>query len=118
MSTLNAIDLNIGEYVWGIPLGYYYPALAVLGRRNTSTENYGGPIVTAGGLIFIEAMKFNQQFRAFDKVTAMADNIVFAGTSTRATYEVGGRQYVVIVAEGKNRSSPSDGVYVAFSLRQ
>ena len=50
--TLNAIDLNTGDYAWQVPLGEY-PELAAKGMKNTGSENYGGPIVTAGGLVFI-----------------------------------------------------------------
>ena len=46
--TLNAIDLKTGKYLWKIPLGEY-PELARNGMKNTGSENYGGPIVTAGG---------------------------------------------------------------------
>ena len=66
--TLNAINLNTGEYAWKIPLGQY-PELAAKGLINTGTENYGGPIVTAGGLVFIGATNFDKKFRAFDKAT-------------------------------------------------
>ena len=66
--TLNAINLNTGEYVWKIPLGEY-PELAAKGLKNTGTENYGGPLVTAGGLVFIGATNFDKKFRAFDKST-------------------------------------------------
>ena len=64
--TLNAIDLNTGEYAWKIPLGEY-PELAAKGMKDTGTENYGGPVVTAGGLLFIAATNFDRKFRAFDK---------------------------------------------------
>ena len=60
--TLNAIDLNTGDYAWKIPLGEY-PELAAQGQTNTGTENYGGPIVTAGGLLFIGATNFDRKFR-------------------------------------------------------
>src|SRR5712692_11633939 len=66
--TLNAINLNTGEYAWKIPLGEY-PELAAKGQNSTGTENYGGPIVTAGGLLFIGATNFDKNFRAFDKST-------------------------------------------------
>src|SRR5580698_7087050 len=66
--TLNAINLNTGEYVWKIPLGEY-PELAAKGLKNTGTENYGGPIVTRGGVLFIGATNFDKKFRAFDKDT-------------------------------------------------
>jgi quinoprotein glucose dehydrogenase len=66
--TLSAIELNSGEYAWQIPLGEY-PELAAQGLTNTGSENYGGPIVTAGGLVFIAATNFDNKFRAFDKAT-------------------------------------------------
>jgi quinoprotein glucose dehydrogenase len=117
--TLNAINLNTGEYVWKIPLGEY-PELAAKGQRNTGTENYGGPIVTAGGLVFIGATNFDKKFRAFDKSTGKLlweTTLPFAGNATPATYEANGRQFVVIAAGGgKDLRSPSGGVYVAFAL--
>jgi quinoprotein glucose dehydrogenase len=119
--TLNAINLNTGEYVWKIPLGEY-PELASKGLKNTGTENYGGPIVTAGGLLFIGATDFDKKFRAFDKSTGellWETTLAFSGNATPATYEVNGRQFVVIAAGGgKDPKSPSGGVYVAFALPQ
>ena len=64
--TLNAINMNTGEYAWKIPLGEY-PELVAKGLTNTGSENYGGPIVTAGGLVFIAATNYDKKFRAFDK---------------------------------------------------
>jgi quinoprotein glucose dehydrogenase len=117
--TLNAINLNTGEYVWKIPLGEY-PELAAAGVKNTGTENYGGPVVTAGGLIFIGATNFDKKFRAFDKATGellWEFTLPFAGNATPATYEVNGRQFVVIAAGGgKDPKSKPGGVYVAFAL--
>jgi len=117
--TLNAINLNTGEYVWKIPLGEY-PELASKGLKNTGTENYGGPIVTAGGLLFIGATDFDKKFHAFDKSTGellWEATLPFSGNATPATYEVNGRQFVVIAAGGgKDPKSPSGGVYVAFAL--
>src|SRR5882672_9201189 len=119
--TLNAINLNTGEYVWKIPLGEY-PELAAKGQTNTGTENYGGPIVTAGGLLFIGATNFDKKFRAFDKATGTLlweTALPFSGNATPITYEVNGRQFVVIAAGGgKDPKSPSGGVYVAFALPQ
>jgi quinoprotein glucose dehydrogenase len=119
--TLNAINLNTGEYIWKINLGQY-PALAAIGMKNTGTENYGGPIVTAGGLVFIGATSFDKKFRAFDKSTgelSWETTLPFAGNATPATYEVKGRQFIVIAAGGgKDPKSPSGGVYVAFALRK
>jgi len=119
--TLNAINLNTGEYVWKIRLGEY-PELAAKGQKNTGTENYGGPIVTAGGLLFIGATNFDKKFRAFDKSTGellWEAALPFSGNATPATYEVNGRQFVVIAAGGgKDPKSRSGGVYIAFALPQ
>ncbi len=119
--TLNAINLNSGDYTWKIPLGEY-PELAAEGMKNTGTENYGGPIVTAGGLLFIGATDFDKKFRAFDKVSGKllwSATLPFAGNATPITYEVNGRQFVVIAAGGgKDIKSPSGGVYIAFALPQ
>ena len=119
--TLNAINLNTGDYVWRIPLGEY-PGLAASGQKNTGTENYGGPIVTAGGLVFIGATNFDNKFRAFDETNGQLlweATLPFAGNATPATYEVKGRQFVVIAAGGgKYTNNPKGGVYVAFALPQ
>jgi quinoprotein glucose dehydrogenase len=118
--TLNAINLNTGEYAWKINLGEY-PELAGKGMTNTGSENYGGPIVTAGGLLFIGATNYDKKFRAFDKSTGKLlweTTLPFAGNATPATYLVNGRQYVVIAAGGgKDPRSASGGVYVAFALK-
>jgi quinoprotein glucose dehydrogenase len=115
--TLNAINLNTGEYAWKIPFGEY-PDLA---DKNTGTENYGGPIVTAGGLVFIAATNFDRKFRAFDKLTGKLlweSTLPFSGNATPITYEWKGKQYVVIYATGgkAGRGGASGGVYVAFAL--
>jgi quinoprotein glucose dehydrogenase len=118
--TLNAINLNTGEYVWKIPLGEY-PELAAKGLKNTGTENYGGPLVTAGGIVFIGATSFDKKFRAFNKSTGALlweTTLPFSGNATPATYEVNGRQFVVIAAGGgKDLKSKSGGVYVAFAIK-
>jgi quinoprotein glucose dehydrogenase len=118
--TLNAINLTTGEYVWKIPLGEY-PQLAAKGMNRTGTENYGGPIVTAGGLLFIGATNFDKKFRAFDKATGellWETTLPFSGNATPITYEVNGKQFVVIAAGGgKDPKSASGGVYVGFGLK-
>ena len=87
---------------------------------NTCSENYGGPIVTAGGLLFIGATNYDKKFRAFDKSTGellWQTTLPFSGNATPAIYAVNGRQYVVIAAGGgKDPKSASGGVYVAFAL--
>ena len=115
--TLNAIDLSTGEYAWRIPLGSY-PELA---DHTTGSENYGGPVVTAGGLVFIAATNYDRKFRAFDKTSGKLlweTTLPMSGNATPITYEVAGKQYVVIYATGgkSGKWGPSGGVYVAFSL--
>src|SRR3984957_16339628 len=119
--TLSAINLSTGEYVWRIPLGEY-PELAAQGQKNTGTETYGGPLVTAGGLLFIGATNFDKKFRAFDKTSGALlweTTLPFAGNATPVTYAVNGKQFVVIAAGGgKDLKSKSGGVYVAFALKK
>ena len=118
--TLSAINLNTGEYAWKIPFGEY-PELAAQGVKNTGTENYGGPIVTAGGLVFIAATNFDRKFHAFDKKTGTLlweYTLPLAGNATPITYQVAGKQYVVVYATGgkAGRETASGGIYVAFAL--
>jgi quinoprotein glucose dehydrogenase len=117
--TLNAIDLNTGKYLWKIPLGEY-PALAAQGIKNTGTENYGGPLVTAGGLVIIGATNFDRTLRAFDSATGRllwSAKLPYAGNATPATYMIDGRQYVVIAASGaRDTHGPQGSAYVAFAL--
>ncbi len=116
--TLNAINLDTGEFAWKIPLGEF-PELADKGMVNTGSENYGGPLVTAGGLLFIAATDYDRKFRAFDKQTGKLlweTTLPAAGNATPATYEVNGRQFVVIAAGGGKWGAPSGGAYVAFAI--
>ena len=116
--TLNAIDVSTGRFAWTIPLGEY-PRLAAAGMRHTGSENYGGPVVTAGGLVFIGATSYDRRFHAFDKATGKLlweTTLPAAGNATPATYEVNGRQYVVIAAGGGKSPDPSGGTIVAFAL--
>jgi len=116
--TLNAIDLGTGEYAWSIPLGGY-PELEAQGLTGTGSENYGGPVVTAGGLVFIAATSFDRKIRAFDKAKGTLlweATLPAAGNATPAVYEAGGRQFVVIAAGGGKSKDPPGGSYVAFAL--
>ncbi|HTL67445.1 MAG TPA: PQQ-binding-like beta-propeller repeat protein [Lacunisphaera sp.] len=115
--TLNAIDLNTGEFLWRVPLGEY-PELIAQGRPPTGTENYGGPLVTAGDVIFIGATK-DLLFRAFDRKSGhelWRAPLPAGGFATPATYEAGGRQFVVIACGGGKMGLPSGDAYVAFAL--
>lgn len=118
--TLNAINLSTGEYVWRVPLGEY-PELAAKGMGNTGSENYGGPVVTAGGLVFIAATNYDRKLRAFDKASGKLlweTTLPMACNGTPAVYSAEGRQFVVVCAEGsKGRATDPKGFrYVAFAL--
>jgi quinoprotein glucose dehydrogenase len=116
--TLNAIDLNAGTIRWKIPFGEY-PELAAKGMTNTGSDNYGGPIVTAGGLLFIGATNFDRKFHAYDKQTGKLlweTTLPAAGNATPATYLLDGKQYVVIVCGGGKNGAPSGSAIVAFAL--
>jgi quinoprotein glucose dehydrogenase len=114
--TLNAIDLNRGEIAWQIPLGEF-PELTRRGIRPTGTENYGGPIVTATGVLFIGATK-DEKFRAFDTRDGRLlweTSLPASAHATPATYSIGGKQFVVIAAGG-GKGTRSGDAYVAFAL--
>ena len=115
--TLNAIDLNTGEYLWRVPLGEF-PELTKKGVPITGTENYGGPIVTAGGLVFIGGTK-DEKIRAFDRKTGKTVweyQLPAGGFATPATYMVNGKQYVVIAAGGAKNGHKPGSKYIAFAL--
>jgi quinoprotein glucose dehydrogenase len=115
--TLTAIDLNTGRHRWQVPLGEY-PELSARGVPPTGTENYGGPIVTAGGVVFIAASR-DEHIRAFDRKTGRElwkSKLPAAGYATPATYSVGGKQYVVIACGGGKIGTRSGDAYVAFAL--
>jgi quinoprotein glucose dehydrogenase len=115
--TLTAIDLNDGSLIWQVPLGEL-DELTERGLPPTGTENYGGPIVSAGGVLFIGATK-DQAFRAFNTNTGALlweTELPAGGYATPATYAVNGRQYVVIAAGGGKMGTKSGDSYVAFAL--
>ncbi|RRB02570.1 outer membrane protein assembly factor BamB family protein [Larkinella rosea] len=115
--TLNAIDLNTGEYLWRVPLGEY-PELTKKGIPITGTDSYGGPLATAGGLVFIAGTK-DERIRAFDKKTGKVVweyQLPAGGFATPISYEIDGKQYVVIAAGG-GRGQKIGGNYIAFSLK-
>jgi quinoprotein glucose dehydrogenase len=117
--TLNAIDLNTGQYLWRVPLGEY-PALASGQGAATGSENYGGPVLTSSGVLFIAATLFDRKLRAFDSSSGELLHewqLPYAGTATPAIYSIAGRQYVVIATTGdRDASGPQGSAYVAFAL--
>lgn len=115
--TLNAVDLNTGEILWKVPLGEY-AELTERGIPPTGTENYGGPVITASGLLFIGATA-DAKFRAFDTKTGKVlwqAELPYAGFATPSTYMVNGTQHVVISAGGGKVNTPAGGSIVAFAL--
>jgi quinoprotein glucose dehydrogenase len=115
--TLNAIDLASGRRLWQIPLGEY-EQLKKEGVPTTGTRNYGGPVVTAGGLLIIAATP-DQMLRIFDKTSGKLlwqYKLPAAGYATPATYEIDGRQYIVITCSGGKLGTPTGDQYLAFAL--
>jgi quinoprotein glucose dehydrogenase len=115
--TLNAIDLNTGELVWKNPLGEY-PQLKAKNIPATGTENYGGPVVTAGGLVFIAASR-DGKIRAYNKRDGKLlweYALPAPGFATPAVYEIKGKQFLVIACGGGKLSTHSSDEYLAFAL--
>jgi quinoprotein glucose dehydrogenase len=111
--TLAAVDLFEGRKVWDVPLGSLIPGM------KTGTTTLGGPMVTAGGIVFTAAAMDNY-LRAFDSETGKeiwAYQLPAGGQATPMTYSVGGKQYVVIAAGGHGKLGTKQGDYViAFTL--
>jgi quinoprotein glucose dehydrogenase len=115
--TLNAINLNTGEYVWKKVFGEY-PELTAKGIPQTGSESYGGPIVTASGLLFIAGTK-DEKFKAYDKKSGellWETKLPAAGFATPATYEVDGKQFIVIACGGTKLGAAKGDSYVAYAL--
>jgi quinoprotein glucose dehydrogenase len=113
-ASLLAVDGDTGEIVWSVPLGTNGTLPA--GKRNVGSPGYGGPIVTAGGLVFIGATS-DQRFRAFDSRTGQelwAHEVPYNITALPMTYAGNdGRQYVAVTAARSGSGAPGDeGLYV------
>lgn len=115
---LNCIDMNTGRIVWRVPLGNY-EKLSKDGQPETGTENFGGPTITAGGLVFCSGTK-DSMIRAFDSDTGVvlwSARLPWAGCAPPSVYQVNGREYVVIAATGGGKiDTPTGDAYVAFAL--
>jgi quinoprotein glucose dehydrogenase len=87
---------------------------------NTGSANYGGPVVTAGDLVFIAGTLYDRNVRAFDSKTGhllWEAKLPYAGNATPATYMIDGKQYVVIATSGaRDPKGPQGAAYVAFAL--
>lgn len=115
--TLTAIDLAAGQIRWQVPFGNY-PAALEQGASGLGSENYGGPVVTAGGLLFIAATP-DARLHAFDKHTGALlweGDLPTGGFATPAVYEADGRQFVVVAAGGGKLGTSNGSEYVAFAL--
>jgi quinoprotein glucose dehydrogenase len=116
--TLTCIDLNTGETPWQVPLGEYQE-LTKQGVAKTGTENFGGATVTAGGLVFCSGTR-DRRIRAFDSETGAElwqHELPWTGSAPPTSYEVGGRQFIVVPATGGGKlATPTGDAYVAFAL--
>jgi quinoprotein glucose dehydrogenase len=114
--TITAINLNTGKIEWKNPLGDI-PELKAKGIHS-GTENFGGPVVTKGGLLFIAATT-DGKFRAYNKRTGKLlweTDLPTAGFATPSIYEIDGKQYVVIACGGGKLKTKAGDAYVAFTL--
>jgi quinoprotein glucose dehydrogenase len=119
--TLNAIDLKTGKYLWKIPFGEF-PELLAKGIKDTGSDSYGGPVVTAGGVLFIAATPYDRKLRVFDSRSGKLlweTEMPYAGLATPTTYMVNGKQYIAVGAGGGKGTPDTQrgGVYVAYRLK-
>ena len=115
--SLTAINLKTGEHTWKNNLGEY-PELKAKGIPPTGTENYGGSVVTAGGLLFIAATK-DGKLRAYNKRNGnllWEYDLPAPGFATPSIYSINGKQFLVIACGGGKLGTKSGDSYVAFRL--
>ncbi len=115
---LTAIDLGSGKFVWSVPLGEF-PELVKKGIRNTGTPNFGGPVTTAGGIVFIAATA-DEKIRAFNKINGQLlweHKLPAGGYATPSVFQVDGHQYLAIMAAGGGKNqTPSSDHLIVFAL--
>ncbi|NBV86968.1 MAG: pyrrolo-quinoline quinone, partial [Verrucomicrobia bacterium] len=116
--TLNCINLNTGKTAWSVPLGEY-PELTAKGVPITGQENFGGATVTGAGLVFVSGTR-DRRIRAFDAESGRelwSHEMPQYGTAPISTYEVGGRQFLVVPATGGGKlGGPTGNAWIAFAL--
>ena len=115
--TLHAIDLNSGQYRWSITLGENQ-LLAEKGIKETGTENYGGPVVTQNGLLFIAGTK-DGFLRCFDKENGALlwqYKLPAPAFMTPAVYQVEGKQFLVVACGGEKLGTTKSNQIIAFAL--
>ncbi len=117
--SLNAINLASGTLEWKVPLGEHLE-LSKRGIHQTGSKNFGGPIATAGGLLFIAATP-DEKIRAFDQKDGRLlweHQLPAAAYATPSTYMIDGVQYVVVVCGGGGKlNTPLGDAVVAFALK-
>ena len=115
--SLNAINLNTGDIDWSIPLGQ--TEIGKLNNVTTGTENYGGPLLTESGIIFIAATS-DKKIRAFDSENGRLiweRDLPYAGFATPSYYVIDGIPYLSIASGGGKLGTKSGDRYVVFSLK-
>jgi len=116
--TLTAIDLNTGEHVWRRPLGEF-KELTAKGMPVTGTENYGGGIVTKGGLFLIAATNDNM-FRAYDKMSGKLlweTALPTSSFASSSTYQINDIQYIILNVGGTKLGAKKGDSFIAYKLK-
>jgi quinoprotein glucose dehydrogenase len=117
--TLAAIDMNTGQLKWEVPLGIMMDPQKYPDAINWGSINFGGAITTASGLVFIAAGMdgFIRAFNTNNGEMLWQAVLPAGGQATPMTYELNGRQYVVIAAGGHGKLGTKLGDYiVAYAL--